>query len=182
MAERYETLLRVSQALISSQCSQGLFDILTRELRAVMSFDFLGAAIYDDKLHEIHLKAFDPSGSRIAVPELQPEQTFAWWWVYQQQQPLIIPNLREDDRFPRAAEVLKIHGIRSVCSFPLTTKHRRLGAVAQRIGRFEPAHGGTIFLDEIGARWNCGPNYCECCKSGSLSAWETRERSGPTRG
>jgi len=111
MAERYETLLRVSQVLISSQCSEGLFDILTRELRTVVSFDFIGAGIYDDKLHEMHLKAFDPSGSRLAVPKLQPAETFAWW-VYQQQQPLIIPNLDEDDRFPRAVEVLKTHNRR----------------------------------------------------------------------
>jgi hypothetical protein len=92
MVERYETLLRVSQTLISSHCSEGLFDMLTRELRAVVSFDFLGAGIYNEKLHDMHLKAFDPSGRRLTVPKLQPEETFAWW-VYQQQQPLIIPNL-----------------------------------------------------------------------------------------
>ena len=84
MAERYETLLRVSQVLISSQCSEGLFDILTRELRAVVSFDFLGAGIYDEKHHEMHLKAFDASGRRLTVPQLKPEETFAWW-VYLQQ-------------------------------------------------------------------------------------------------
>jgi len=60
--ERYETLLRVSQALISRPCSEGLFDILARELRAVVTFDFLGAGIYDEKLHEVRLKCFDPWG------------------------------------------------------------------------------------------------------------------------
>ena len=129
VAERYATLLRVSQALISSHCSEGLFDILARELRTVVSFDFLGAGIYDEKLHEIRLKAFDPSGTRITVPKLQPEETFSWW-VYQHQQPLVIPDLDEDTRFPRAAEVLKTHNIRSLCALPLTTRNRRLGSLA----------------------------------------------------
>jgi formate hydrogenlyase transcriptional activator len=128
MAERYETLLRVSQTLISSHCSEGLFDILVRELRAVVSFDFLGAGICDETLHEVHLKCFDPSGGRLIVPKLAPEETLTWW-VYQHRQPLIIPNLNEDNRFPRAVEVLKTHGIRSVCSLPLTTRHRRLGSL-----------------------------------------------------
>jgi formate hydrogenlyase transcriptional activator len=129
MVERYETLLRVSQTLISSHCSEGLFDILVRELRAVVSFDFLGAGIYDEKLHEVRLKCFDPWGRRLTVPQLAPEETLAWW-VYQHQQPLIIPNVHEDDRFPRAVEVLKTRGIHSVCSLPLTTRHRRLGSLA----------------------------------------------------
>ena len=128
MVERYETLLRVSQTLISSHCSQGVFDILIRELRAVVNFDFLGAGIYDEKLHQVHLKCFDPSGRRLTVPRLAPEETLTRW-VYQHQQPLIIPNLNEDDRFPRAVGVLKTHGIRSVCSLPLTTRHRRLGSL-----------------------------------------------------
>ena len=128
MVERYETLLRVSQSLISSHCSEGLFDILTRELRAVVSFDFLGAGIYDEKLHDVRLKCFDPSGGRLTVPKFAPEETLTWW-VYQHQQPLIIPNLNEDQRFPRAVEVLKSHGIRSVCSLPLTTRHRRIGSL-----------------------------------------------------
>jgi formate hydrogenlyase transcriptional activator len=128
VVERYETLLRVSQTLICAHCSEGFFDILTRELRTVVSFDFLGAGIYDEKLHEMHLKAFDPLGRRLTVPKLQPEETFTWW-VYQHQQPLIIPNLDEDNRFPRAMEVLKSNGIRSLCSLPLTTRHRRLGTL-----------------------------------------------------
>jgi formate hydrogenlyase transcriptional activator len=52
------------------------------------------------------------------------------------------------------------------------------GAVAQRIGRFEVADGGTIFLDEIGEVPSCSA----CCKSGSSSGWEAHARSEQTRG
>ena len=83
-----------------------------RELRAVVSFDFLGAGIYDEKLHEVRLKCFDPWGGRLRVPNFAPEETFTWW-VYQHQQPLVIPDLNEDQRFPRAVEVLKTYGTTS---------------------------------------------------------------------
>lgn len=129
LAERYETLLRVSQALISSQCSKGFFNTLARELREVVSFDYLGAGIYDEKLHEVRIKCFDTSGGDPTVPKLTPEETFTWW-VYLHQQPLVIPNLNEETRFPRAVEVLRTHGIRSVCTLPLTTVHGRLGSLA----------------------------------------------------
>lgn len=129
IAQRYETLLRVSQALISKYCSEGLFDVLARELREVVSFDFLVAGIYDEKHHEVHLKGFDPSVGDLTSSKIAPEETLTWW-VYQHQQPLLIPNIHEDGRFPRAMEVLKTNGIRSLCALPLTTVRRQLGTLA----------------------------------------------------
>jgi len=51
-------------------------------------------------------------GGRLRVPNFAPEETFTWW-VYQHQQPLVIPDLNEDQRFPRAVEVLKTYGTTS---------------------------------------------------------------------
>ena len=50
--------------------------------------------------------------------------------MYQHQQPLIIPSLDAETRFPAVAEMLKNRGVRSVCALPLTTVHRRLGGLA----------------------------------------------------
>jgi len=52
------------------------------------------------------------------------------WWVYQHQEPLIIPSLDSETRFPAVAEMLKNRGVRSVSVLPLTTVHRRLGSLA----------------------------------------------------
>jgi hypothetical protein len=48
----------------------------------------------------------------------------------QNQQPLIIPSLDAETRFPAVAGMLKKRGVRSVCALPLTTIHRRLGGVS----------------------------------------------------
>jgi formate hydrogenlyase transcriptional activator len=129
VTKRYEALLRVSQTLISIRSSEELFRLLARELRAIVNFYVMGVGIYDENAHEVHLKSYGEPGVPLQVPELAPEETFTWW-VYQHQQPLIIPSLDAETRFPAVVEMLKNRGVRSVCALPLTTVHRRLGGLA----------------------------------------------------
>jgi formate hydrogenlyase transcriptional activator len=127
--ERYEALLRVSQTLISTRSSEELFRLLARELRAVVNFYVMGVGIYDEIAHEVSLTSYGEPGDPLEVPKLAAEETFTWW-VYQHQEPLIIPCLDKETRFPAVAEMLKNRGVRSVCVLPLTTVHRRLGGLA----------------------------------------------------
>jgi formate hydrogenlyase transcriptional activator len=127
--ERYEALFRVSQTLISIHSSEELFSILARELRAVVNFYVMGVGIYDEKAHAMHTTSYGEPGVPLQAPKFAPEETFSWW-VYQHQQPLIIPSLDAETRFPAVAEMLKNRGVRSVCALPLTTVHRRLGGLA----------------------------------------------------
>src|SRR5258705_3225486 len=129
ITERYEALLRVSQTLISTRSSGELFRVLARELRAVVNFYVMGVGIYDENAHEVSLTSYGEPGDPLQVPKLAPEETFTWW-VYQHQEPLIIPYLDRETRFPAVAEMLKNRGVRSVCVLPLTTVHRRLGCLA----------------------------------------------------
>ncbi len=129
VTQRYEALLRVSQTLISVRSSEELFSILARELRAVVNFYVMGVGIYDEKAHEMHTTSYGEPGAPLEAPKFAPEETFSWW-VYQHQQPLIIPSLDAESRFPAVAEMLKNRGVRSVCVLPLTTVHRRLGGLA----------------------------------------------------
>src|SRR3984957_2943173 len=127
--ERYEALLRVSQTLISTRSSGELFRLLARELRAVVDFYVMGIGIYDENAHEVNLTSYGEPGDPLQVPKLAPEETFTWW-VYQHQEPLIIPYLDAETRFPAVTEMLRNRGVRSVCALPLTTVHRRLGGLA----------------------------------------------------
>jgi len=126
--ERYEALLRVSQTLISIRSSEELFRLLARELRAVVNFYVMGVGIYEESRHEVRLTSYGEPGVPLQVPKFAPEETFTWW-VFQHQQPLIIPSLDREIRFPAVAAMLKERGVRSVCALPLTTVHRRLGGL-----------------------------------------------------
>src|ERR1700682_2739805 len=129
ITKRYEALLRVSQTLISIRSSEELFRVLARELREVVNFYVMGVGIYDEKAHEMITTSYGEPGVPLQAPKFAPEETFSWW-VYQHQEPLIIPSLDAETRFPAVVEMLKNRGVRSVCALPLTTVHRRLGGLA----------------------------------------------------
>ena len=129
VTERYEALFRLSQALISDRGPDELFNILVRELRQVVEFDYLAIVIYDEKRHELRGKCLDHAGTPMDVPRLAPEGT-PTWQVFQSQKPLVIPLVEEETRFPVVVELMKKNGVRSVCELPLTTARRRLGGLA----------------------------------------------------
>jgi formate hydrogenlyase transcriptional activator len=49
--------------------------------------------------------------------------------VWRTQEPLIIDDLERETRFPRVMKSLRDQKVRSVCSLPLTSAHRRLGTL-----------------------------------------------------
>ncbi len=133
--DRFEALLRVSQTLNSTRCPERLLGVLVRELRTVIEFHYLAVGTYDETSHDVRLTMFDEHGVPIEPPKLAPEETMTWW-VYQHQEPLTIPLLKDETRFPEAFELLQKHGINSMCTLPMTTVHRRLGGLA--VGSREP--------------------------------------------
>jgi formate hydrogenlyase transcriptional activator len=134
VTERYEALLRVSRnsQFVRRRNSSGF----SHANCAVVKFYVMGVGIYDASAHQICLTSYGEPGDPLQVPKFAPEETFTSW-VYQNQQPLIIPSLDGETRFPAVAEMLKNRGVRSVCALPLTTVHRRLGGLA--VGSTETA-------------------------------------------
>src|SRR6266568_5342665 len=144
VSKRYEALLRVSQTLISIRSSEELFSILARELRAVVNFYVMGVGIYDENAHEMNTTSYGEPGVPLQAPRFAPEETFSWW-VYQHQEPLMIPSLDAETRFPAVTAMLGNRGVRSVCALPLTTVHRRLGGLA-----FGSLEGDAYSMEEVG--------------------------------
>src|SRR5437867_6915931 len=130
LAARYEALFRVSQALSVQRDPAELFRVLENELRRVVTSEHVSFFLYDEAAnktcpHELHLL------NRAAVPvpsDVAPEDTMTWW-VYQHQEPLVIPFVDQETRFPRSVSCLKKQSIQSACALPLKTVHRRLGCL-----------------------------------------------------
>ena len=123
---RYEALIRVSEALRAYHDRDTLFQSLARELRPVVRFSFLGLGLYDEHSNSLDLRVLEATGNPLSPPELSAEESLTYWTV-QHQAPLVIPNVDEEDRFPRAMAYLRDQDVRSTCSLPLTTPRRRIG-------------------------------------------------------
>jgi formate hydrogenlyase transcriptional activator len=137
LAARYEALLRVLHMLTAQRDPTALFRVLESELRHVVTFESLSIVIYDEALRKVHfymLEIVNQPDSALPA-DLAPEETMSWW-VYQHQQPLVIPCVDTETRCPRMMALLQQCGIQSVCGLPLTTVHRRLGGLC--IGSVHP--------------------------------------------
>jgi formate hydrogenlyase transcriptional activator len=130
LSDRYEALIRVSQAIGAHRDPQDLFRAMAAELRRVIQFDGIVVAQYDEASHEIvwHTCQLCDHEGPISPPCTPAEETITKW-VYDRQEPVVIPFLQDETRFPGMISFLQERGFQSVCVLPLTTVHRRIGSV-----------------------------------------------------
>ena len=131
LSERYEALIRVSQAIGAHRDLKDLFSAMATELHRVVQFDGIVVAQYGEASNEILWTACEVCSQQgpVAPPDIPADETITKW-VYQRQEPLVIPSLDREKRFPRTIAFLKEKGFQSVCALPLTTVHRRIGSIA----------------------------------------------------
>src|SRR5436190_10993958 len=130
-AERYEALIRVSQAIGAHRDPKDLFSAMATEMHRVVQFDGIVVTQYDEASNEIRWTACEVCSHQgpVSPPDVPADETITKW-VYQHQEPLVIPSLDREERFPRMIAFLKEKGFQSVCALPLTTVHRRIGSIA----------------------------------------------------
>ena len=130
-AIRYESLVRVSNAIGTHRDSQDLFSALVSELQRVVPFDCIGVYIRDENSNTFH-KHFVHADTQEPIPsdpEIAVEESYAWW-VYENQEPLVTSLETNDPRFPKLQEILKNkYGVSCVCTLPLTTAHSKVGTL-----------------------------------------------------
>jgi formate hydrogenlyase transcriptional activator len=131
LAVRYETLARVSQAIGTHGDPKELFGVLVNELHRVVQFDFIGVSLRDRDSDTFQNYFIDMASRSELVPEeqLRPEETFTSC-VYERQEPLLRSTDEMEPCYGRLQAILKRLQIRSICALPLTTAHRKLGAIA----------------------------------------------------
>ena len=130
LAQRFEALIRVSQAIGAHRDPKQLLGALAIELHRVVEFDGLVIAKYDKVTGKMSWHTIEISGRPGVVfpPDFPPEETISKW-VYDHQEPVVISSIDQEIRFPRMIEFLRKEGIQSLCSLPLTTVHRQLGTI-----------------------------------------------------
>src|SRR3984885_1714992 len=128
-ASRYEALARIAELIRSHSEEKVLFQTFASDLHQVVPFDCISQ--FDSAANWVHwhfLEPYDSAFEALAIRNIPREETVVWW-VYQNQQPVVIPFIDRETSFPLVVERFSKLGLRSLCAFPLSTAHRKLGSL-----------------------------------------------------
>src|ERR1700726_4946751 len=102
LAVRYETLVRVSQAIRAHGDLKELFGVLADELHRVVQFDFIGISLRDKNSNTFKNYFIDMASRSELVPEheLAPEETLTFW-VFERQESLLSSTNDLEARYSR---------------------------------------------------------------------------------
>jgi formate hydrogenlyase transcriptional activator len=151
LAVRYETLVRVSQAIAAHGDLKELFGMLANELHRVVQFDFIGVSLRDKNSDTFQNYFIDMTSRSELVPDenLTPEETLTLR-VYERQEPLLRSTNEMEPCYGRLQAMLKRLNIRSISALPLTTAHRKLGAItfgSKQVDTYSP--NDVRFVSEV---------------------------------
>ena len=141
-ASRYEALSRLAEVIRSRPDEKDLFQTLANELHEVVEFDAIWQL--DATANWIQWHLVEPFDQRLNAIHLQPvtkEETVSWW-VYENQQPVVLRLSDPDSRFPQMRDRLAKLGLKSSCALPLSTAQPAPGADPPLVDRLGEARRG----------------------------------------
>ena len=130
LAERYQALLEVAQAISTHRDLDELFRDLAQRLLCVVHVNFVALSLHDPARNTMRLHSIQANVPADLVGGHEgPVDESPAGLVWQTQQPILVPDLAEEQRWPKVTQRMKEDGTNSFCFVPLTTAVRRLGAM-----------------------------------------------------
>ncbi|MGH9327346.1 MAG: sigma 54-interacting transcriptional regulator [Terriglobia bacterium] len=149
--ERERALLEVAEAIGLHRDLPDLFRALAGLLKKVVCFDALFVVLYDAERDTMRLHTLEDGTGSETAPSLElPVEESLGGLAWRTQQSFTIGQTELAARFPRVKDLVREHGIESVCLLPLTSAQRRLGAMG--LGSTRPDaydNAGVDFLEQV---------------------------------
>ena len=148
LALRYETLVRVSRAVGAHGDLKKLFGVLVNELHGVVQFDVVGVSLCgedSDTFQNYFVDMTSPSAP-VREEQLASEETLTLT-VYERQEPVVRSGDEMEQCHGRLRAILHGFHVRSICALPLTTAHRKLGAIifgSKQLDTYSPNDIGFV--------------------------------------
>jgi len=148
LAVRYETLARVSRAVGVHGNLKELFGVLVNELHGVVQFDVVGVSLRGEGTDTFQNYFIDMTNRSAPIREeqLAPEETLTLR-VYERQEPVLRSGPAMEQCHGRLRAILHGFDVRSICALPLTTAHRKLGAIifgSRQLDTYSPNDIGFV--------------------------------------
>ncbi len=154
VADHGAALLQVAEVIAAHHDLPSLFQDLAQCLPVVAPFDFVGLVLHDAAKQVMQVHVLETAEAQRVTRRLDgleiPMKDSASGWVWEHQQPILIPSLADETRFQVGMDALRGIGVQSVCFFPLTTAMRRVGAIG--FGCLKPCafdEGSVTFLNQV---------------------------------
>jgi formate hydrogenlyase transcriptional activator len=147
-------LLEVSESIALHRDLAALFHDLAQRLHRIVRFDILNLTLYNPARNTMRLhilESDEPSDVKAGLETPIGESMSGWVW--ENQQPLTIPDLDLETRYPQLTKMIRERGIRSLCLVPLTTAQHRLGALgfgSRQTAAYDNAD--LEFLEQVSAQ------------------------------
>ena len=128
--DRLRLLLEVTESIALHHDADRLLHDLAQRLPRIVPFDYINIVLHDPAKEVMRLRLLVTSRPVTIKPGLElPIQESPGGLVWETQQPLTVPDVAYEDRFPRLITMLRENGVQSFCAVPLTTANQRLGAL-----------------------------------------------------
>jgi formate hydrogenlyase transcriptional activator len=125
---RYEALLRAGRSIATCNDCENAGNELSRQLREVVSFDYLQVVAFDSETNKVEWQLLEASGERLdetAIDEDSPAAS-----VHASQQLFVAQEWGRETRFPAHRQFLSQWGVTSSCTLPLARGDRRIGVIS----------------------------------------------------
>jgi formate hydrogenlyase transcriptional activator len=153
-AERYRTLLEITNAIISNLTQEALFHAIAGALRRVVPFDRTAIFLHDPALDVLRLFVLEsslPSTYFVVGLEMAPDASHVGW-VFQHGRPFLRRDLARERQYDMEERALA-DGVRSYVIVPLVARGRTLGVLA--VASTKPdqySEDAAAFLQEAAAQ------------------------------
>jgi formate hydrogenlyase transcriptional activator len=125
---RYEAVLQTANLAVHHRSLPELLPELAQRLHKVTSFEVASFSLYDPEKKVMRVYFWEGSEVLSDLAEFPVEES-ACGVAWEKQRAMVCPDLLQETRFQRAVKLLIEKGVRSYCTFPLTTAQKKFGAL-----------------------------------------------------
>jgi formate hydrogenlyase transcriptional activator len=133
--DRYEAVVRISEALAACSEPEALAKTLANELERFLYFDHLYIVVLKENSKEVEYRV--RGKGTVALPDLPMEELPIWEAIASPDLVRVI-DWNGEQRSPRFRQWVKQMGFGSGISIPLSTPHRRLGTLGIARDKWRP--------------------------------------------
>ena len=125
---RYRLLLEITDLMARAKSLPDAFKELAPPVLALTGSELLNLALHDPG-RDCMLTRFWKKNEESGEFEAFPVDEAATGWAWKLQEPVAIPDIEREQRFPNYVPVLLNHGVRSYVAIPMSTPAQRFGAL-----------------------------------------------------